>query len=128
MLYFNIIFFSTLNFIIFKLLSNDRFSFLKLKNIILFIISIILISKIYNYFFISKELISKDTYIMLLSLSLSVFINYLFLNIILTFFQFMIEALDFKLNINPPSIKNKIPLILFFIISITQITILLFQD
>ncbi len=128
MLYFNIIFFSTLNFIIFKLLSNDRFSFLKLKNIILFIISIILISKIYNYFFISKELISKDTYIMLLSLSLSVFINYLFLNIILTFFKFMIEALDFKLNINPPSIKNKIPLILFFIISITQITILLFQD
>lgn len=128
MLYFNIIFFSTLNFIIFKLLSNDRFSFLKLKNIILFIISIILISKIYNYFFISKELISKDTYIMLLSLSLSVFINYLFLNIILTFFQFMIEALDFKLNINSPSIKNKIPLILFFIISITQITILLFQN
>jgi hypothetical protein len=128
MLYFNIIFFSIFNFIIFKLLSSDRFSFLKLKNIVLFIFSIILISNIYNYFFISKELISKDTYIMLLSLSLSVFINYLFLNIILTFFQFMIEVLDFNLNVNSPSIKNKIPLILFFIISITQITILLFQD
>ncbi len=126
MLYFNIIFFSIFNFIIFKLLSSNRFSFLKLKNIVLFIISIILISNIYNYFFISKELISKDTYIMLLSLSLSVFINYFFLNIILFFFQFMIEVLDFKLNVNSPSIKNKIPLILFFIISITQITILLF--
>ena len=127
MFYFNIIFFSILNFIIFKLLSNDRFSFLKLKNIVLFIISIVLISNIYKYFFISTELTSKDTYIMLLSLSLSVFINYLFLKIMLNFFQFMIEILDFNLNVNSPSIKNKIPLVLFFIISIAQITILLFS-
>ncbi len=127
MLYFNIIFFSFLNFINFKLLSSNRFSFLKLKNIALFIISIILISKIYKYFFISTHLISKDTYIMLLSLSLSVFINYFLLNVVLTLFHFMIEELNLKFNFNQKAIKKSVPLILFLMISIAQITILLFK-
>lgn len=127
MLYFNIIFFSFLNFINFKLLSSNRFSFLKFKNIALFIISIILISKIYKYFFISTHLISKDTYIMLLSLSLSVFINYFLLNVVLTLFHFMIEELNLKFNFNQKAIKKSVPLILFLMISIAQITILLFK-
>ncbi|SHM74464.1 hypothetical protein SAMN05443669_10654 [Flavobacterium xanthum] len=126
MLYFNILFFTFFNFLIFKSLSINWFNISRFKRIFIFIISIIIISKIYNHFFILTSLVSKQTYIMLLSLSLSIFLNFILLNFILYFFKYMMYLLELNFNLNYSLLKKNIPLVLFLLISLTQIIILIY--